>query len=73
MTLQAAGNSSVFPDETMIEEEAQVSLGIACPGCGMDSWEFAWYEQVGVGGTTYRIYYKCTNCGGMTFVIMHAR
>ena len=60
----------MFLYDTRIEEEAQVSLGIACPGCGRDSREFARYEQVGVRNIAYRVYYNCTNCGSMTFVTL---
>lgn len=73
MDLQAAESTPMLLDEVMMKEEAQISLGILCPGCKSDSWEFAWYEQVGISGMTHRVYYKCTNCGGLTFITMHAR
>lgn len=52
----------------------QANYGMECAVCGrVDCLQFLYYEQVGIGGTTHRIYYKCTNCGGTTVVVMNAR
>lgn len=52
----------------------QANYGMECCVCGrVDCLQFLYYEQAGIGGTTHRIYYKCTNCGGTTIVVMNAR
>ena len=55
-------------------DDARAYYGVKCVGCGRDDcMQYIGYEQVGTGGTTHRMYYKCTNCGAVTFVTMHAR
>lgn len=60
------GISSVAPQRT--------DYGVPCIVCDRsDNMTMIGYEQVGFGGTLYRIYYRCGYCGAVTSQDVQAR
>lgn len=56
------------------EVSPRTNYGIACVNCGLyDYMKYIGYEQVGIGGTTHRMIYRCEKCGAVTYWDLQAR
>ncbi len=54
--------------------QPKTNFGVQCINCKQyDYMEYMGYEQVGIGGTLHRLYYRCTFCGAVTTVDLQAR
>lgn len=56
------------------ENNIHSNYGVECIGCHeVDYMQLIGYQQIGIGGTMYRLTYRCTNCGATTFQDFYAR